>query len=219
MDLEPLIKDLTGIDQMLIVLGDRGAVGEMHLDAAKTPEFSDSYATFWGEAWHVHMNMERVTAVQFVEAEDHGFVPFLYYVRFSDAEEQTVMRLYFPNPYLDDDEKRTDFQPERLAGIRNDAGPLRGQRWNHIRATAPSERIASAITPPSMAVPKGAAGVFSKEQIEGLFDELKRDYGMEPDWEIIVRQAHLGVAYSDANAELKDIDPRVVAVIEKHRAG
>ena len=70
-----------------------------------------------------------------------------------------------------------------------------------------------------MAVPKGAAGVFSKEQIEGLFDELKRDYGMEPDWEIIVRQAHLGVAYSDANAELKDIDPRVVAVIEKHREG
>ena len=114
MDLEPLIKDLTGIDQMLIVLGDRGAVGEMHLDAAKTPEFSDSYATFWGDAWHVHMNMERVTAVQFVEAEDHGFVPFLYYVRFSDADEQTVMRLYFPNPYLDDDEKRTDFQPERL---------------------------------------------------------------------------------------------------------
>ena len=37
MDLEPLIRDLTSIDQMLIVLGDRGAVGEMHLDAAKAP--------------------------------------------------------------------------------------------------------------------------------------------------------------------------------------
>ena len=61
--------------------------------------------------------------------------------------------------------------------------------------------------------------MFSKEQIEGLFDELKREYGMEPDWEIIVRHAHLGVAYSDANAELKEIDPRVVAVIEKHLAG
>ena len=35
MDLEPLIKDLTGIDQMLIVLGDRGAVGEMHLDSCQ----------------------------------------------------------------------------------------------------------------------------------------------------------------------------------------
>ena len=114
MDLEPLIRDLTGIDQMLIVLGDRGAVGEMHVDPAKEPEFSDSYVTFWGEAWHVHMNMSTVTAVQFVEAEDHGFVPLLYYVRFSDAEEETVMRLYFPNPWLDDDEQRTDFQPEKL---------------------------------------------------------------------------------------------------------
>ena len=114
MDLGPLIRDLTSIDQMLIVLGDRGAVGEMHLDATKAPEFSDSYVTFWGDAWHVRMNMSRVTAVQFVEAEDHGFVPFLYYVRFSDAEEQTVMRLYFPNPYLDDNEERTEFQPERL---------------------------------------------------------------------------------------------------------
>ena len=114
MDLEGLIRDLTSIDQMLIVLGDRGAVGEMHLDTAKAPEFSDSYATFWGDAWHVHMNMSRVTAVQFVEAEDHGFVPFLYYVRFSDADEETVMRLYFPNPWLDDDEQPTEFQPERL---------------------------------------------------------------------------------------------------------
>ncbi len=61
--------------------------------------------------------------------------------------------------------------------------------------------------------------MFSKEQLEGLFDELKRDYGMEPDWELIFRDAHLGVAYSDANTELKDIDPRVVALIEKHREG
>lgn len=61
--------------------------------------------------------------------------------------------------------------------------------------------------------------MFSKEQIEGLFDELKREYGMEPDWELIFRDAHLGVAYSDASVELKDIDPRVVALIEKHREG
>ena len=61
--------------------------------------------------------------------------------------------------------------------------------------------------------------MFSKEQIEGLFGELKRDYGMEPDWELLFRDAHLGVAYSDANVSLKDIDPRIVAAIEKHREG
>ena len=62
----------------------------------------------------MHLNLPRVTAVQFVEAEDHGVVPFLYYVRLSDVEEQTVLRLYFPNPYLDNDENVVDFQPERL---------------------------------------------------------------------------------------------------------
>ncbi len=61
--------------------------------------------------------------------------------------------------------------------------------------------------------------MFSKDQIEGLFDELKRDYGMEPDWELLVRDAHLAVAYSDANVPLKEIDPRVVTVVEKHREG
>ena len=34
--------------------------------------------------------------------------------------------------------------------------------------------------------------------------------GMEAECEIIVRHAHLGVPYSDASAELKGIDPRLV---------
>ncbi len=61
--------------------------------------------------------------------------------------------------------------------------------------------------------------MFNKEQLEQLFGELKKDHGMEPDWELLVRDAHLGVAYSDANAPLTNIDPRVVAAIEKHRQG
>ena len=110
-----MIKDLMKIDQMLVVLGDdRGAVGEMQANPNHEPEFDGSYMTLKGDSWHVHLNLPRVTAVQFVEAEDHGVVPSLYYVRLSDVEEQTVLRLYFPNPYLDNDENVVDFQPERL---------------------------------------------------------------------------------------------------------
>ena len=50
---------------------------------------------------------------QFVEAEDHG-IPFVYYVRFSDPQEETLLRVYFPNPYLADDFQRTELQPEKL---------------------------------------------------------------------------------------------------------
>jgi hypothetical protein len=37
-----------------------------------------------------------------------------YYVRFSGSSEETLLRGYFPNPYLDDDNQRTELQPERL---------------------------------------------------------------------------------------------------------
>ena len=54
-----------------------------------------------------------MNGVQFVEAEDH-IAPFLYYVRFSNMAGDTLLRFYFPNPYLDDSSKLTDFQPQRL---------------------------------------------------------------------------------------------------------
>ena len=68
------------------------------------------------EGWHVHLDLRAVSEGQFVEAEDrlHDDIPWLYYVRFSDDRGGTLVRFYFPNPWLDDDEKPTEFQPERL---------------------------------------------------------------------------------------------------------
>jgi hypothetical protein len=61
--------------------------------------------------------------------------------------------------------------------------------------------------------------MFEKEALDKLFDDLKGHYGDHKDWEEILRQAHLGVAYSDADVSLaeKEIDPRVVEVIDRHR--
>ncbi len=61
--------------------------------------------------------------------------------------------------------------------------------------------------------------MFDKAALDKLFDDLRGKYGEQGDWEDILRQAHLGVAYSDANVPLasKDIDPRVVAAIEQHK--
>ena len=59
--------------------------------------------------------------------------------------------------------------------------------------------------------------MFSKDQIETLFDELKREYSMESDWEQLVRDAHLGIARSDAGVSLGQIDQRAATAIEKHR--
>ena len=114
MELESLIRDLASADRMLWVIGGGGVVSENTGKGIKEPTISDGYIAVEADSWHLHMKLDLVAGVQFVETEDHGFVPFLYYVRFSDAKEETLLRVYFPNPYLDDNEKPTEFQPERL---------------------------------------------------------------------------------------------------------
>ncbi len=59
--------------------------------------------------------------------------------------------------------------------------------------------------------------MFDKQSLDNLFDELRDEYELEPEWEDIQRAAHLGVARSDAGVSLGDIDSRVIAMIEKHR--
>ncbi len=59
--------------------------------------------------------------------------------------------------------------------------------------------------------------MFDKQSLDSLFDELRDQYELEPEWEDIQRDAHLGVARSDAGVSLGDIDSRVITVIEKHR--
>ena len=59
--------------------------------------------------------------------------------------------------------------------------------------------------------------MFDKQSLDLLFDELRDQYELEPDWEDLQRAAHLGVARSDAGLPLGDVDGRVIPFIEKHR--
>ena len=59
--------------------------------------------------------------------------------------------------------------------------------------------------------------MFQKEHIGAVFDELKRVWQGKPEFEQLFREAHLGIALFDAGRSLKEIDPRVVALIEKHK--
>ena len=55
--------------------------------------------------------------------------------------------------------------------------------------------------------------MFDKQSLDNLFDELRDEYELEPDWEDLQRAAHLGVARSDAGIALGDIDSRVIPSI------
>ena len=58
--------------------------------------------------------------------------------------------------------------------------------------------------------------MFDKQSLDSMFDELRDQYELEPDWELIQTAAHLGVARSDAGVELGNIDSRVIPYIEKY---
>ena len=52
-----------------------------------------------------------------------------------------------------------------------------------------------------------------------MFEELRDEYELEPDWENIQRDAHLGVAYADSGMleECRaQLDSRVLAYIDQH---
>jgi putative heme iron utilization protein len=108
-----LLQVLASVDRMLWVVGGTGVVSENNSKGIKEPQVNGNYVTMEADNWHFHLGLDSITGVQFVEAESHGNL-MSYYVRFSNAQEETLVRSYFPNPYLDEDFNITDLQPERL---------------------------------------------------------------------------------------------------------
>jgi putative heme iron utilization protein len=109
-----LLKELTQDEKKTWVIGGSKVSSENSAKGIKEPEVSGKYVTIEADTWHLHLDLENVTGVQFVEAESHGDMRS-YYVRFSGPRyEDTLVRSYFSNPNLDNDEKRTEFQPEKL---------------------------------------------------------------------------------------------------------
>ena len=61
--------------------------------------------------------------------------------------------------------------------------------------------------------------MFDRDSLNAMFEELRDEYELEPDWENIQRDAHLGVAYADSGMleECRaQLDSRVLAYIDQH---
>ena len=109
-----LLRELTQDDKKMWVIGGSKVSSENSSKGIKEPEVSGKYVTIEADNWHCHLDLDLVTGIQFVVAESHGDM-HSYYVRFSGPEfEDTLVRTYFPNPSLDNNEKRVEFQPEKV---------------------------------------------------------------------------------------------------------
>ena len=107
-----IIRELTANDRMMWVVGGSEVASENTSNGIKEPDFSNGWITIEADNWHFHLAEASVKGIQFVEAESHGGLKS-FYVRFSKDWEETLVRCYFPNPYLDNEHNRTEFQPER----------------------------------------------------------------------------------------------------------
>ncbi len=107
-----LINELVKNDQMMWVVGGGNVVSENNAKGIKAPEVSKGYITIEADNWHFHLGEAEVDGIQFVEADSHGDMKS-YYVRFSKDWDETLVRCYFPNPNLDENNQRTEFQPEK----------------------------------------------------------------------------------------------------------
>ena len=61
--------------------------------------------------------------------------------------------------------------------------------------------------------------MFDRDSLDTMFIELRDEYELEPDWEDIQRDAHLGVAYADSGMlddRRSDLDDRVLSFIDKY---
>ena len=112
-----LLRELPQDDKKMWVIGGSKVSSENSSKGIKEPEVSGKYVTIEADNWHCHLDLDLVTGIQFVVAESHGDM-HSYYVRFSGPEfEDTLVRTYFPNPNLDNNEKRVDFQPEKVTAF------------------------------------------------------------------------------------------------------
>ena len=108
-----ILRELAQDESVMWVVGGGGVVSENNSRGIKAPEVANGYATIEADNWHFHIGLEQVTGIQFVEAQSHGDL-LSYYVRFSNQAEETLLRGYFPNPYLDENYQRTELQPDKL---------------------------------------------------------------------------------------------------------
>jgi hypothetical protein len=59
--------------------------------------------------------------------------------------------------------------------------------------------------------------MFSKEEVESILNQLKQEWGSDPDWEQLLRDIYLGMARADAGVALGNLDPRVIKIIQQHQ--
>jgi len=59
--------------------------------------------------------------------------------------------------------------------------------------------------------------MLGKEEVEAILNQLKQEWGNDPNWEQLLRDVYLGIAHADGGVALGNLDPRVISIIKQHQ--
>jgi hypothetical protein len=59
--------------------------------------------------------------------------------------------------------------------------------------------------------------MFSKEEVESVLNQLRQEWGTDPNFEQLLRDMYLGIARADGGVALGSLDARVVKLIQQHQ--
>jgi hypothetical protein len=59
--------------------------------------------------------------------------------------------------------------------------------------------------------------MFSNAEVEAIVNQLRQEWGSDPNWEQLLRDAYLGMARADSGAALGNLDARVISIIQQHQ--
>lgn len=59
--------------------------------------------------------------------------------------------------------------------------------------------------------------MFSKEEVESVLNQLRQEWGTDPNFEQLLRDTYLGIARADGGVALGSLDARVIKLIQQHQ--
>jgi len=59
--------------------------------------------------------------------------------------------------------------------------------------------------------------MFSKEEVDSVLNQLRQEWGTDPNFEQLLRDMYLGIARADGGVALGSLDARVIKLIQQHQ--
>ena len=59
--------------------------------------------------------------------------------------------------------------------------------------------------------------MFSKEEVESILNQLRQEWGTDPNFEQLLRDMYLGIDRADGGVALGSLDARVIKLIQQHQ--